>query len=253
MTSIAISVAVFACTFVGAMIGLRLHGRLPASHLDGDSRDVVKLVMGLVATIAGLVLGLLISSAHRNYETQAQEVQQIGVTIYQLDRTLERFGDEGNALRADIRRLLQLELDRAVAAGAQAAAMESPLEAQQAAVSIFDHAAALKPQTDGQRFAQQRALQLLNVMGETRLVLMEQARAAISWPFLVVLVFWLTVLFVGFGLFARSNPTIITALFLGSVCVAGAVFLILEMNRPYTGLMQVSLDPIRSALAQMNR
>jgi hypothetical protein len=250
VNSIAISIAVFAFTFAGAMIGLRLHAKLPASHLDESSKDVVKLVMGLVATISGLVLGLLISSAHRNYETQAQEVQQIGINIYQVDRTLEQFGPEASEARAALRRLIQTELDRASQVGALATALESPLEAQRSAIEVFNRVAALNARDNAQRFAQQRAMQLLNSLGETRLVLMEQARAAISWPFLVIVVFWLTVLFVGFGLFARPNPTIVVALFLGAMCVAGAIFLILEMNRPYTGIMQVSLEPIRNALVQ---
>jgi hypothetical protein len=68
-----------------------------------------------------------------------------------------------------------------------------------------------------------------------------------------VLVFWLTVLFVGFGLFARFNPTIVAALLVGAVSVAGAIFLILELNRPATGVMQISITPIRNALMQMGR
>jgi uncharacterized membrane protein YGL010W len=96
-------------------------------------------------------------------------------------------------------------------------------------------------------------LQLLTGLGDTRLLLNEQARGAIAWPFLVVLVFWLTVLFVGFGLFARRNATVIASLVVGAVSVAGAIFLILEMNRPYSGIMQISDTPIRNALTQMGR
>jgi len=100
---------------------------------------------------------------------------------------------------------------------------------------------------------QSQALRLLGTLGDTRLLLNEQARGSISWPFLLVLVFWLTVLFVGFGLFARRNVTLVAALGLGAISVAGAAFLILEMNRPYTGIMQISIEPIRNALSQMNR
>jgi len=100
---------------------------------------------------------------------------------------------------------------------------------------------------------QSQALRLLGTLGDTRLLLNEQARGSISWPFLLVLVFWLTVLFVGFGLFARSNATLIAALLLGALSVAGAIFLILELNRPYGGVMQISIVPIRNALEQMNR
>jgi hypothetical protein len=91
MSSTAIAALVFGCTFLGALAGLFLHARLPEQHLDSDSKDVIRLVMGLIATVVALVLGLLISSAHRSYDAQEAEVQQLGVHLFQLDRTLERF------------------------------------------------------------------------------------------------------------------------------------------------------------------
>jgi hypothetical protein len=253
MNSLGAAALVFAFTFGGALAGLWLHARLPDHHLGGDSRDVVKLVMGLIATVAALVLGLLISTAHRSYEAQGAEVQQIGVHLFQLDRALEQFGPEAKDARAMLYRLVRMEVERASAPGGMQAAIGAPLEAQKAAASLFETISTLSPKTDSQRFIQSSALQLLTSLGHTRLLLSEQAQSSISWPFLVVLVFWLTVLFVGFGLFARRNATLVSALCLGALSVAGATFLILEMNRPYTGLMQVSIAPIRNALAQMNR
>jgi hypothetical protein len=133
-------------------------------------------------------------------------------------------------------------------------ATDKPLQAQKEAAELFERVANLSPKTDPQRFMQSQALRLLAGLGDTRLLLNEQSRGSISWPFLVVLVFWLTVLFVGFGLFfARKNPTVVAALFLGAICVAGAIFLILELNRPYGGVMQICIAPIRNALIQMTR
>jgi hypothetical protein len=100
---------------------------------------------------------------------------------------------------------------------------------------------------------QSQALRLLAGLADIRLLLNEQARGSISWPFLVVLVFWLTVLFVGFGVLGPKNPTVVAALFLGAICVAGAIFLILELNRPYGGVMKISIAPIRNALLQMTQ
>ena len=93
----------------------------------------------------------------------------------------------------------------------------------------------------------------MTTTGTTIRLLYEQAGGSLSWPFLVVLVFWLVMLFVGFGLYARRNATAIAALFVGALTVAGAIFLILEMNRPFSGLMQMSSAPIRNALAQIGR
>lgn len=253
MNSILIAVLVFACTFFGALLGLRLHAKLPEQHIGGTSADVIKLVMGLIATVSALVLGLLISSAHRSYEAQQAEVQQIAISVFQLDRALERFGPEAGDARDILYELVQGEVVRASAPGGIKATINAPMQAQQAAAKLFDRISALSPKTDPQRFIQSRSLQLLVGLGDTRLLLNEQARSAISWPFLVVLVFWLTVLFMGFGLFARRNATVVAALCLGALSVAGAIFLILEMNRPYTGIMQISIGPIQNALIQIKR
>jgi hypothetical protein len=118
---------------------------------------------------------------------------------------------------------------------------------------LFDTVARLTPNSDAQRSAQARALQLMTTMGTTIRLLHQQAGGSLSWPFFVVLVFWLVVLFAGFGLYARRNAIVIAALFVGALTVAGAIFLILEMNRPYSGLMEISSAPIRDALAPIGR
>ena len=150
-------------------------------------------------------------------------------------------------------RIVSLEIEHASTDDGDGVATDRPLQAQKEAAELFDRIVNLSPKTDAQRFMQSQALRLLAGMGDTRLLLNEQARGSISWPFLVVLVFWLMVLFVGFGLFALRNPTVITALFLGAISVAGAIFLILELNRPYGGVMQISIAPIRNAFTQMSR
>ncbi|MFO1312481.1 MAG: hypothetical protein U1F41_10520 [Burkholderiales bacterium] len=252
MNSVAIAVAVLACTFAGGLVGLALHGRLPDQHREGDSKDVVKLVMGLIATVSALVLSLLISSSHRSYEAQQAEVQQIAVHLFQLDRALQRLGPDAAEGRRLLRGIVQAEVDRADG-GRILQTVETPLEAQRAAALMFEQVSSIKPADDTQRFVQARVLQLINQLGDTRLLLSEQARGSISWPFLVILTCWLTILFVGFGLLAKRNATIVVSLLLGALCVSGAVFLILEMNRPYTGLMQVSIDPIRYVLGRMGQ
>ena len=246
-----ISALVLACAFIGAMAGLALRTRLPSHHLSDDSRDVIKLVLGLIATVAGLVLGLLISSAHRAYDAQEAEVRQLGVHLFQLDRTLEQLGPEAAGARRLLRQIVVSEVEHVSTPSGRGIAINKPMQAQQQAAELFDQVASLAPKTDKQRFMQAQALRLLGGMGDTRLLLNEQARGSLSWPFFIVLSFWLTMLFVGFGLFARKNATVITALFMGAVCVAGAIFLILELNRPYGGVIEVSIEPIRNALRQM--
>lgn len=253
MSSLLVALLVFAFTFAGALIGLYLNGRLPTPHLEGDSRDVVKLVMGLIATMSALVLGLLISSAHRAHAAQEEEVQQMAVNLFQLDRALERFGPEAKEARGALHRFVQGEVAKVATPGGFKAAIDSPLAGQRGAAALFDRISALQPSTDAQKFLQARALQLIGTLTETRLLLNEQARSGISWPFMVVLVFWLTFLFMGFGLFARRNGTVVAALCLGALSVGGAIFLILDMYLPYRGVMHTSIEPIRNALDLMTK
>ena len=251
MTSTAVALIAFGCTSLGALTGLLLHARLPAHHLDANSRDVIKLVMGLIATVAALVLGLLISSAHRAYDTQESEIQQLGIHLFQLDRALKNFGPEADDARRLLRSIVASEVESV--SSSKGIAVDKPLEAQREVAELFQRIAGLAPRNDAQKFMQGQALRLLATLGDTRLLLNEQARSSISWPFFAVLVFWLTVLLVGFGLFARINTTLVSALFLGAVSVAGAIFLILELNRPHGGVMRISIEPIRNALTHMNR
>jgi hypothetical protein len=253
MSSLVIAALVFACTFGGAMAGILLHVRLPEHHRNDNSKEVIKLVMGLVATVAALVLGLLISSAKTSYDAQKAEVQQLGIHLFQLDHILMRFGPDGRESREQLRRIVSTDIARTWPGPRGATAALAPIEAQKEAEELFGRVANLPAGTDAQRVDQSRALQQLVGMWETHRILDEQAGGSLSWPFLVVLVFWLTALFVGFGLFTRFNLTVCVALLVGALSVAGAVFLILEMNQPYRGIMQISSAPIRNALPPMVR
>ena len=249
MNSALVGVVVFVFVFGGALAGLAI--RVPGSHQDAETRDLVKLVMGLVATITALVLSLLIASAHSSYDTQNNEVQQLGAQIVQLDGLFAHYGPEANDCRAQLRRMVEAELARlwpdAAATGGSAHASQSYRPAE----DLFATVADLTPKSEAQRSAQGRALQLMTTTGTTIRLLYLQAGGSVSWPFFVMLVFWIVMLFVGFGLYARRNATAISALFVGALTVAGAIFLILEMNRPFSGMMKLSSAPIEYALAQI--
>lgn len=246
MSPLLVGLVVFVCTFCGALAGIALHYKVPLHHKEEDSKEVVKLVLGLIATISALVMSLLIATAHTAYVTQESEVQTLGVRIVQLDRVLASYGPDAAEARAIFRHLVAARLEQAWPN--RGGARQGPGATHQSDQGLVERVVGLQPATDGQRFAKSRALQLLTDIGDARQLLYEQAGGAISWPFLVVLVFWLVVLFVGFGFLARSNGTVLVALFVGSLSVAGAIFLVLDMNQPFSGLMHISNAPIRMAL-----
>ncbi len=252
MSALLVGLIVFACAFGGALVGIFLHGKLPEHHRAADAKDVVKLVMGLIATIAALVLSLLIATAHSSYDTQESEVQALGVHIIQLDAILAHYGPDAQEARGLLRQIVVAQLKHIWPDdGADSVNLRAPIP-RDTAENLRERVANLAATTDAQRFSKTRALELLTGMGETRGLLYEQAGGSLSWPFFVILVFWVVVLFVGFGFLARSNATVLVALFVGALSVAGAIFLIIEMNRPYSGLMRISSAPIRSALAAIS-
>jgi hypothetical protein len=253
MDPMGIGALVFGCTFSGALLGILFRAQLPAEHLDADSRDVVKLVMGLVATMAALVLGLLISSAHSAYEEQQGEVRQLGNDVYQIDRMLAHLGPDAAAARVSLHNVVAADVARTWSNDRAAATSFAPARERSEAEDLFERIANLSPTTNAERFGQTRALQLLASVGETRRLLTEQARTTLSWVFLIVLISWLALLFFGFGLFARLNTTVVVALAAGALSVAAAVFLILAMHQPYSGLMQISSAPLRDALRAINQ
>lgn len=246
----AISWIVFACVFGGAMLGMLLRFIVPEHHLSADSKDIVKLGMGLIATMAALVLALLIASAKSSHDTQSGEVIQMSADIIQLDHVLARYGPETK----DARRLLRSLLARGVGprGNYQPANLDSA-EVNVSADSFSEKIQQLAPRNDSQRSFHDQASQIGADLGHARSLLLEQTGGSIPMPFLVVLVFWFTVIFITFGLFAPTNSTVIAVLLVCALSVAGAIFLILELDRPFEGLIQISDAPLRSALARLGQ
>ena len=252
MSPLTIGCIAFGCTFAAALIGMALHATLPDHHLNEDSKDVVKLVMGLVGTLSALLLGLLIASANSSFESQNSEVQSVAADIVTLDRILAHFGPEANEARNLFRRAVAAAHARIWSTdGVQLGDMD-PARVRMETDQVYDAIRSLPAKTDAQHFDQTRALQLATGLIQTRTLMFEQTGSSISWPFLTVLVFWLVVLFLGFGLLARFNTTITAALLVGALSVSGAIFLLLELSEPYRGLIQISDAPLRYALAQIN-
>ena len=249
MSPMAIGWIVFALVFGSALLAMYVHSLLPAEHLRSDSKDVVKLGIALIATMSALVLSLLVASAKSAFDTRSNQLTEASADMIMLDRALARYGPETQEARALLERSVVVTLERFwPTQGKGSITLDprtNPVEA------LYDKIEALTPQSDVQRSMQSQALTLAAAVGRTRLLLFEHLGASIPVPFLVVLVFWLCIIFASFGLFAPRNATVITVLCVCALSVAGAIFLILELDRSFEGLLQVSSAPLRAALAQL--
>jgi hypothetical protein len=244
MSAIALSCITFVCISAGALLGMFL----PGHHLSTDDKDVVRLGTGLIGTIAALVLGLLIASAKSSYDTQSTHVTQITSNVVLLDNLLAEYGPETSEVRNLLRRGVVVLADRMWRENSSDVAKTNPFEASAESDAFFAKLQHLLPQNDSQRSLQARAVQTATDIAQIRLLLFAQRNNSIPMPFLVVLIFWLTIIFGSFGLFAKPSATVFGSLFLFALSAAGAIYLVLELGQPFAGLMQISSAPLRSAL-----
>jgi hypothetical protein len=250
VSAIASSLIVFACVFGGALFGMFLRAVLPAHHLDDDAKDVIKLGMGLIATMTALVLGLLIATAKGSYDTQEVEVTQLSAKILFLDRTLARYGPETKDVRNLARGVVARAVDRA---WPEVGTLSSRLEPRGGADVLYEGIQELSPKNDAQRSFKAQALTILSDVAQTRWLMFQQRGSSFSKLFLVVVVSWLTIIFISFGLYAPRNATVIGTLLVCALSVSGAILMILELDRPFDGLIRISPAQLRDAIAVLGR
>jgi hypothetical protein len=240
-----------AALFFGCLVGVVLLGKgvsrcLPEHHRSGDSKDAVKLAMGLVATMTALLLGLLISSAKDSYDAQRSEVIQIAAKVTFLDRVLALYGPEAADARARFHGVVtgafqQMWPDKT----GQPVQLRST---GQGADEVYFAIQSLSPGDEMQRSLKAQATTLATDLGQLRALLLAQSAPSISKPLLVAVFFWLMILFFSFSLIAPGNTTTTLALIAAALSVAIAVFLILELDHPLGGLIHISGEPLRNAL-----
>lgn len=201
----------------------------------------------MIATMAALVLGLLVASAKNFYDTQSSDLTQLSANVVLLDRVLAHYGPETKEARDVLRGAVARSLNLIWHQDSQMAPTAAGGEI------LYDKIQALSPQNDVQRTLKAQASSMAIDLGKLRWLMFEQGSASVSLPLLAVLVFWLAIVFASFGLFAPPNVTVIVTLFLCALSVSAAIFLILEMYMPFQGLMQLSSAPLRNALAHLGQ
>jgi hypothetical protein len=249
MSALALSAIIFVLVLGGILLGTLLRRTLPRHHLSKDSQDVVRLGVGLIATIAALVLGLLIASAKSSFNTQSGQVKQITADVILLDALLAEYGPAALPIRQRIRGVIGSFADRLW--HEKEADITRPFEINTAAEKVYLEIQALTPQTDLQKSLQARAVQAATDLAQTRLLLFTETDNAIPGPFITILAFWLVIIFASFSLFAEMNVTTLAFLALFALSASCAIYLILELSQPFTGLMAIPSAPLRLALAPL--
>ena len=244
--STAVGIVVFACLAGGMLLGMHLRRFIPKHHLNDESADVIKLATGIIGTMAALLLSLQLGTAWSSFETRKTEVTDISAKILLLDRTLASCGSEAQPVRD----LLRSEMTRVVGAlwSDEPKPSSQPVAFSSAGQLFYDRLVNLSPSTEAQRSAKSHALDLAFALGQTRWLIVAQESSYASRPVLGVLLAWLAVIFICFGLLSPRNATVMCALMICAATMAGAFFLILELYSPFTGLIRVSSEPLRAAI-----
>src|SRR3954447_2766625 len=252
MSSVTIGGIVFVLVFGSAMLAMAIQRMVPEHHLSAESKDVVKLGTAVIATMSALVVSLLLASAKGSFDTRNREYTQMSANIILLDRLLSHYGPETREVRDLLRRSARDAVNRIGTSQNFQLQILEPTETTEQ--SIYIQIVQLSPQNELQRSLRGEALRTAVALSETRWLLFDQrARSSIPMPFLVALVFWLSIIFGSFGLYAPRNATVIAALCVCALSLSAAIFLILELDHPFQGLIRVSSAPLESAITQLGK
>jgi len=246
-----VAIAVFA----GGSVGLILQRILPERFTTGGPRDMIGAVVGLLTLLSALVLGLLIWTAYGVYAGQSLAIQTLAAKILQYDLALADYGPEANDLRAQARHALARtieqvwnanENDNEFVAHNFAAALQSLRNRGEALQN-------LTPSTDGQKQALAAAKAIDESIGQSRLQMSFALADPVSYPLILMVVGWATFLFCGYGLMSKGNAMSVAAGAVGAIAVSSAVYMILDLTDPYSGLFRASSAPLEQVLAVMGK
>jgi hypothetical protein len=255
----------FAILLAGSVLGAVARPFLSERHRSRETTDLVRLVMTMLVTFAALVLGLLTNSVKASFDTIENDLRSVSIQLIQLDRSLRLYGNETESARALLRsytaeRIASTWKDQPKPPGTDYSlpASSSPTSVAgppygdlliQAEADIRD----LKPQDPEQRRLLQTSLNQFELFMRARWKLIEEGHGSISTPFYLVLTFWLVIIFASFGLSAPGNALSYITIVLGALSTASVMFVILDLDTPFSGLFTVSSQPLREALSQLSR
>ena len=252
MGDIAIGVEVGLLTFLCGYAGMWLQKFLPEAHMSSGARDMIGAVMGLIVLLLALVLGTLVGSAYGFFATQKANVETMSARAIQLDMALKQFGPEAAPLRAGMQAAMS-QAYKAVWVENMDPRHYQITELVKGFEQLNLGAAQLQAKTPEQIAALPTINFSISIIEQTRFLIALQIASPISWPLIYIVMSWALLLFAGYGVLARLNGTAVFAAAIGGFAVGSALFLILELNQPFTGAFRIPGTSMEQALAVLNK
>jgi hypothetical protein len=251
--TVLISIAVMALTFGNGIVGLLLQRLLPEPHTSDRSRDMIGAVVGLVTLMLALVLGTIIGFTYGAFATQKSEIETLAARYLQLDHALARYGPETQVARVRLKDTLTRSYDLFFAGGDTDPEKLTVVSAEADVWAMDEFLSSLNPTTPAQK--EQLATASINAsqIEQTRLLMsLQLAASPVPYSLLIVVVVWSSLLFCGFGVLSRTNPTTLAALALGAFAVASGIYLILDLSEPYSGLFRVPTSGLEQTIKALD-
>jgi hypothetical protein len=247
MKSIAVTSIIFGLIFGAALAGMAV--KPTHDPLGSEAKEVVRLTTGLLTTMTGLVLGMLVSSAKSFYDVGKDKVANISMQIVLIDGLLAGYGPETAEIRTQFRQLVEVGVERVWASEASLPSDIRPTDQSQI---LVEHIQLLEPKNDKQASAMAQANLLIFELRQSQWgMFLKMQQASIPLPLLLVVVSWLAAIFFSFGLFAAPTAIMLLTFAVGALGVSSAIFIIRAMYTPFGGALKISPAPILKALDEM--
>ena len=250
MNPFARTLIVAVLTFASGLLGFLLQWLLPVQDIAG-AKGIICSIIGFVAMLLGLVLGLLLWTTYGAFIAQNAESQSLGPLILKLDFALEQYGPEADRGRDLLRAAVVRARDRFW--GGRAIGISPYAQLRADLHDIIAFFASLEPATDQQKQLITTAMPNFMQVVETTLLMTRRLANPAPKVLLFVVIGWAALLFMSLGLLDAFNALSVAIAALGSIAVASAIFMILEFSQPYSGLFRISPVGVDSLISALGR
>jgi hypothetical protein len=224
---------------------------LPADYL-ATSKSMTTSIVGLIASLLSIVLGLLVWTSHGQFISQQTQLQTIAVAALQFDDELRAYGLETGSARALLRN--HVARTRARFSNGQARYDGRPEDYGDLRVdhdAMFAALDELRPTNAEQTRHLEKAYDTFRMFCATQATMIRSLADRVPVFLLIVVLGWSCVLFFGYGLLAGINVLAAVVAALGAAAVESAILMILELSDPYSGMFRMrdgAFEAIRGAI-----